>query len=107
MGGTEEVSAVNKNRERLHSVVTKLGFPEDSLGGVPRVTLMGTEKVMVENHRGLLGYSREEIAVACGRIQLRIGGSGLELYCMTADCLVIRGKIAAVELHQGTGGAGC
>ena len=98
---------MNKNRERLHSVVTKLGLPEDGLGETPRVTLVGTGEVTVENHRGLLGYSREVIAVACGRIRLRIGGSGLELYCMTADCLVVRGEIAAVELQQGTGGIGC
>ncbi len=88
----------------LQKAAVRLDIPEDALSRVPRVTVTGGSEVCVENHRGLLGYSGEQIEVGGGRMRVRILGSGMELRCMTADALIIQGKIHAIEIEQGTGG---
>lgn len=88
----------------LQRTAERLEIPEDAMFRVPRVTLTGGSEVCVENHRGLLGYTRERIEVGGGRMRVRILGSGLELCCMTADTLIVHGRVHAVEIEQGTGG---
>lgn len=89
----------------LQKAAMRLDIPEDAFSRVPRVTVTGNSGVCVENHRGLLGYSEEQIEVGSGRIRVRIRGSGMELQCMTADALIVQGKIYAIEIEHGIGGA--
>ena len=59
----------------------------------------------MENHKGLLGYTRQQVEVAGGRMHVRILGQELELRHMTPETLVVRGAVYAVELEQ-RGGEG-
>ena len=76
--------------------------PPETLAQVPRVTLSGNRRVVVENHRGLLAYSNEMIEVAGGRLRVRIVGDGLCLRAMDAATLLVTGKIQSLELEEGT-----
>ena len=96
---------VRKLDTLLGSAAKRLDLPEDALHQVPRVTVTGGGEVCVENHRGLLGYTRQQVEVAGGRMHVRILGRELELRHTTPETLVIRGEIDAVELEQ-RGGAG-
>lgn len=72
-------------------------LPEDAMAGVPRVTVTGKNRVCVENHRGLLGYSAERVEVG-GRVRVCITGSQLQLRVMGSDAVVVTGEIIGVEL---------
>lgn len=65
--------------------------------GAPCVTLTGRETLRLENHRGLVGFSAEEISMNAGRYIIRIRGSGLELRDMTDLEAIITGRIYSVE----------
>ena len=52
---------------------------------------------MVREHRGLLGYSGEEILLASGEGRVRILGRELTIAAMDASGIVIRGRISGVE----------
>ncbi len=67
--------------------------------GLPRVELTGRQELRMENHKGVLGCTAEEILVSGGKLLVRVRGSGLELRAMTAEELLITGEIAAVELE--------
>ena len=65
--------------------------------GETRVTVTGTERVYVENHRGIAEYSQEQISVRCGRMLLTVVGSRLRLRAMDRRDLLITGRIICVR----------
>lgn len=91
----------NKREKNLFSDTAELfDLPMDLLTGLPHVELMGNRQFYMENHRGILSYSEEEIAVSAEGLIVRIFGKKLELVSMSADALRIRGTIERVEWVQ-------
>ena len=65
---------------------------------VPVVEIAGECRVLIEQHKGIGEYSSEMIDIKVRFGSIRIGGSGLEICCMTADQLVIAGNIHTITL---------
>ena len=78
-------------------------FPREVTSDVPRLTLTGHERLHVEQHKGLVDYTPEAIALrtACGL--LRIDGAGMRFVTYTAVEAVIVGRIDAISF-PGQGG---
>ena len=72
--------------------------PADVLGGLPRIELIGTGELRMEQHKGILAYGPEEIHISGGKLVVRVKGSELELRAMTPTELLITGEICVVEL---------
>lgn len=72
-------------------------FPREVISDVPRMTLTGHERLHVEQHKGLIDYAPDVIAMrtACGL--LRIDGAGLRFVIYTAAEAVIVGRIDAIS----------
>lgn len=88
----------NKREKRVLSDAAELfDLPVDLLSGLPHVELMGDRQFYMENHRGILSYSEEEIAVSAEGLIVRVFGKKLELISMSGEALRIRGKIERVE----------
>lgn len=77
----------------------KMKLQADAGGLKPRtlVELYGNERVLIEEHRGILGYGEEEIRVGTSFGMAVIEGLELRLCCMSRSQLVIRGRIACVR----------
>jgi len=86
-----------KHVDTARDVAETLGLTPELFSGTVRVTVWGRRQVMVEQHRGLLGYSGELIEVGGGKTRLRIVGSDMRLQAMDRETLVIIGNITAVE----------
>ena len=65
-----------------------------------KVTVTDARRVMVESHRGIMSYGKEHIALASSCGQIHIYGAGLTLAAMSADTLIICGKISSVEFER-------
>ncbi len=65
------------------------------------VELYGNERVLIEEHRGILGYGDEAIRVGTSFGALVIEGMELRLCCMSRSQLVIRGRIGCVRTEVG------
>ena len=72
--------------------------PADVLGGLPRMELIGTGELRMEQHKGILAYGPEEIHISGGKLVVRVKGSDLELRAMTPTELLITGEIRMIEL---------
>lgn len=72
----------------------------DNIPGQSIVEIAGCQRVLIENHLGVMGYSRERILVKVKFGCVCICGCGLELIRMTREQLVIQGKIDAVTLQR-------
>jgi sporulation protein YqfC len=66
--------------------------------GVPIIEICGTERVLIENHGGVAGYSCTEINVKTAVGNILISGENLCLTRMNKASLIVRGKICAVTL---------
>lgn len=72
-------------------------LPADVVAGLPHVEVLGKTQFYMENHRGILSYSEEAIAINGESMIVRVRGKGLELMSMTGAALRIQGEIAVVE----------
>ena len=66
------------------------------------VELYGNERVLIEEHRGILAYGDEEIRVGASFGCVIIDGLELRLCCMSRSQLVIRGRITGVRTEVGS-----
>ncbi len=66
------------------------------LAKVPLVELSGQNRVLVENHNGILAYSLEEIRVKVAYGTLVVKGKKLRMLQLNSEQLVIAGVIDAL-----------
>lgn len=85
--------------ELPEEIADRLDLPAESMAGVPKLTVTGRRRVLIENHRGLLEYSRDCIEVDGGRVRLRIRGTNLQLVAMDRSDLLISGIILSAEFE--------
>ncbi len=71
--------------------------PPELLERMPHVETMGDREFYMENHRGIVSYSGEEIDIGAEGMVVRLFGRELELVAMTGEALRIRGKLHRVE----------
>lgn len=93
-----EVISVGEKERLLTRASRAFDVPEDVLSAVPRIELVGTGELRMEQHRGILAYGPEEIHISGGKLVVRVMGSGLELRAMTPTELLITGEIRGIEL---------
>lgn len=77
---------------------------DQPLPGRSLVELAGRDRVLIENHQGVLEYSRQRIGVRVKFGSILVCGQCLELRHMTRDRLVICGNIQGVTLEGGKSG---
>lgn len=73
-----------------------------SAGGINQtlVEIVGTGRVLIEHHRGILSYGTGEILAGASFGRVRIIGSELRLCCMSREQLFISGSIQEISLEQ-------
>lgn len=86
-----------KWRDLPEETAERFDLPADALAGMPKLTITGKARVLIENHKGLIEYGQERIEVNGGRVRIRVYGGDLELRAMNKDDLVITGIISSVE----------
>jgi len=71
------------------------------LPGLSIAEIVDDKRVLIENHRGVIHYSEENICVRTRFGQIWVEGLGLELVKMSKQQLVIVGTITCVKLMRG------
>lgn len=84
-----------------------LEMPEELALDLPRITLVGNISLNVENHKGIISYSAEEVRLRINDGYLVARGSGLKLRSINSSDISLEGEIrnlAIVLDMQGDGG---
>lgn len=68
---------------------------------LPLVEVAGKNRVLIENHLGVLAYSLEEIQIKVSYGKLSVTGTQLKLLEMNREQLVIQGNIDSLALSGG------
>ena len=92
------------NAERLWRRLTEHSdLPDAVFPGQPVVEIAGDSRVLIENHLGVNAYGSGKIVVKVKYGWIHICGDCMELKHMSADQLVICGRIHHVALQRRNG----
>lgn len=91
---------MGRGRYFLERLADGADLSGESLPGVPIVEIAGDHRVLIENHFGVKEYSRERITVKVKYGFVCVCGCHLELMRMTAEQLVICGRIDSVTVQR-------
>ena len=90
----------NKKRNRISNRVNSLlEMPQEIATTVPKITVIGFEKMLIENYKGILEYQDFYIRISTYIGILNINGYELNLQEMTTDDLIIQGKIENIDFE--------
>lgn len=81
----------------------RLDLPDETSLADSLVEIAGHRRVLIEHHRGVVQYGRQQICVKVKFGTVSIFGQGLELTRMSAEQLIISGCIECVKLERREG----
>ncbi len=87
------------NESMLERAARKLDLPGEALAGMPKIEIVGNRRLAVENHRGILEYSDENIEINTQRAVIKVRGTELGIRSMNSETLLIEGFILSVEFE--------
>ena len=87
------------NQEKIITMGNKFDIPMNDILGLPHIDLCGN-RLIVENHRGVIQYSDFDITISGGKHLISVSGTNLSIISMTRGELVIDGQIQKIEFSM-------
>lgn len=84
--------------EKAELLSEKLDIPSDISVGAAKLSIYGKKRVLIENHKGILHYSENEIILNAKGMTVKILGDGITISAMDKKDMLITGRILSVEL---------
>ncbi|MBP3038911.1 sporulation protein YqfC [Bacillaceae bacterium Marseille-Q3522] len=85
----------------IRSWLTKsMELPQDVMMDLPRITMVGQLHIYIENHRGLLAFSDNEVRLLLKQGQLLIKGKTFVIKTILPEEILVEGKIEQVTFIQ-------
>ncbi|WLR53272.1 sporulation protein YqfC [Bacillus tianshenii] len=78
-------------------VMQKAELPADVVMDLPRITMIGQLHIYIENHRGLLAFSDNELRLSLKQGQLLVMGKEFVLKTMLPEEILLEGQIDEVR----------
>ena len=91
--------AKNKKSKISAKVDKLLDIPQEVSTNIPKITILGFEKMLIENYKAILEYQEFYIRISTHIGILNINGYELNLNEMTTDDLLITGKIDGIDFE--------
>jgi sporulation protein YqfC len=89
-----------EKKKRMEFLANYLELPKDLLMNLPRITLLGDIQLHIENHRGIMEYTKEKIRISTSLGEMVIVGEGLVLRNIFPDEIAVDGKIRALNILE-------
>ena len=74
-----------------------IDLPQDVMMNLPRITMIGQIHIYIENHRGLVAFSEQEVRLQLEQGQLSIMGEGLIIKTILPEEILLEGVIGSVN----------
>ena len=87
-------------RKKARKLDEILEIPEELSTNNPKITIVGFEKVLIENYRGILEYQDYFVRLSTYIGNVNINGFNLKLEEMTTDDLLVTGKIDSIDFEN-------
>ncbi|MFZ7103452.1 MAG: sporulation protein YqfC [Peptococcaceae bacterium] len=83
-----------KIKQRFSNV---LDIPKDVMLDLPKMTIIGDIQIYIENHRGIIEYTGEQIRLSTSLGELIIKGEDLVLRNINIEEVYLDGRIKSIE----------
>ncbi|QOT00926.1 sporulation protein YqfC [Brevibacterium sp. JNUCC-42] len=90
------------SRRLRRMAVGVLDLPQDVVLEVPRITMIGHLQMYIENHRGVLQFSENELRLLLSNGQLLVIGEQLVIRAILKEEVLLEGRIGKVTFIQNT-----
>lgn len=87
-----------KHRRWIQHIADSADLAGEAIPGQSLVEIFGERRVLIEHHCGVTEYGREKIRIKMRYGSLCVSGVGLELSRMSAEQLIISGRIDSVSI---------
>lgn len=77
----------------------QLDLPVEAFGAA-RLTVGGRDRVFIENHRGLVAFSPQEVVVRTDFGRVAVAGRGLVLESLWPDRVSVAGRIDTIRFQE-------
>ncbi len=77
-------------------MTNKMGLPADVMMDLPRITMIGQFHIYIENHRGVLRFTNQELRLLLEQGQLLIKGNNFVIKTILPEELLLEGLIEQV-----------
>ena len=89
-------------RRKARKLDEILEIPVELSTNIPKITIVGFERLLIENYKGILEYQDYFVRVNTYIGIININGFNLQLEEMTSDDLLVIGKIENVDFEDTT-----
>lgn len=87
-------------RQLMERMMKAMDLGMEPIPGKPLIEIVGNSAVLIENHCGIISYSKECITVKTKGGSVCVCGCGLVLTRMSKELLRICGRIQNVEIRE-------
>lgn len=77
--------------------INQSDMPADVVMDLPRITIIGQLHIYIENHKGVLAFSNEELRLALKQGNLQIKGEHFVLKTILPEEILLEGSIKQVN----------
>lgn len=91
---------MKKKRNTQSRLDAILDIPKELSTDIPKITVLGFEQILIENHKGILEYQDYYIRLNTCIGIININGFNLKLDEMTTDDIVVNGKIDSIDFES-------
>lgn len=81
-------------------IIDLLELPKDIVLGIPLLTLKGDMEITIENHKGILSYTNNELEILAKKFKIIITGENMCIAEYSKDSITINGKINEVTFKS-------
>jgi len=87
-----------KRLEEMKNTVSDMfELPKEIMLNMPKVSLIGNNQMLIENHKGIIEYTAQRIRVNSSIGVIKIIGNDMNLRNIAADDIMISGEIKTIE----------
>lgn len=87
-----------KKKSNVKNKITEsFDLPKDVVLNVPNIKIIGDSEITIENHKGILEYSKDLLRMNSISGVIKISGSNLQIKEINQDDICINGQIFSIE----------
>lgn len=86
-----------RKRSGLQKLARVLELPADIVMDISRITMLGNQQLLIENHRGIIEYTPSTIRVNLDQGTMTVRGKAMSLGNLQLDQILIEGKVEEIK----------
>ncbi|MEN6413324.1 MAG: sporulation protein YqfC [Veillonellales bacterium] len=87
----------SRKKGSLQTLAGLLEIPRDIVFDLPRITMLGNQQLLVENHKGIIEYTPSLVRIKLSQGELKILGADFMIGNLQTEQILIEGAVRHVE----------